>query len=471
MDRHSTPAAVNCQPSTDTLFGMYMTYQKKRPWFRRLLRWCFYSALTILVLLLLLLAYVSREALYNHFVRFPKEAAAWEAIRAARQPVKLDDGWGEYRGNCHSHSYISHDSEVPFETILEALKTADHDFIFMSDHAVDNIADYSIQWKGIHDGKLFVRGYEMDYGFMPWHLPDDTKLKKDEKVDVLAKQIGDLGGLLFFAHSEEERRWDLPELNGMEIYNLHTDTKDEGGNFYLKMLADIVLNIRTYPDQTLRLLYDPHPDIIAKWDELNKTRKIVGIQGTDAHQNNGFRGTYTAEDMLRIEDTSPKLLSEVKLNFATRALLRLCFGTFAPGDKVFEFELTPYERMVRYSATHILANELTEDALCASLKQGRAFVAFDMIADARGFVFFGEDGARKAVMGETVPLTETLRLRAASPCVGRIKVVHDGAVVHQTEGRELEFKPTERGNYRVEVELNILGKWVSWIYSNPLRVE
>lgn len=450
---------------------MYTPQKKKRSFIRRVLRWSLYSMFALLVLTLVLLGYMSREAIYNRFVQFPREAAAWDAIRASRQPVTLDDGWGEYRGNCHSHCYISHDSEVPFETVLEALKIADHDFIFMTDHAVDNIADYGIQWKGLHDGKLFVRGYEMDYGFMPWHLPDDTKLKKDENVDVLAHQIGELGGLLFFAHSEEERRWDLPELNGMEIYNLHTDTKDEGGNFYLKMLADIVLSVRKYPDQVIRLLYDPQTKILAKWDELNKTRKIVGIQGTDAHQNNGFRAFYTAEDTLRVEDTSPQEILNVKLNFLTRGLLHLFFGSFSAGDQVFHFQLDPYERMVRYSATHILANELTEDALCDGLRQGRVFVAFDMIADARTFVFFAEDGAQKAVMGEAMPFSDTVRLRSASPCAGRFKVVHDGAVVYQVEGTELDFKPTEPGNYRVEVELNIADAWVPWIYSNPLKLE
>jgi len=451
---------------------MYTSYtKKKRPLFRRLLRWSFFSVLTITVLLVLVLAFLSREAIYNRFVRFPKEAAAWNYIRAARQPVTLDDGWGEYVGNCHSHSHLSHDSDVPFETILEALKIANHDFIFMSDHADENIADYSVQWKGLYDGKLFVRGFEMGDGFMPWRLPDGTKLKKDEEPEVLAKQIKELGGLLFFAHSEEERLWDLPELNGMEIYNLHTDTKDEDGNFYLAMLADIVLSVGKYPDQVVRLLYDPQTEILARWDELNKTRKIVGIQGTDAHQNNGIRATYTAEDTLRIEDTSPELLTEVNLNFVTRGLLRLCFGKFAAGDQVFHFELGPYERMVRYSATHILANELTEEALCASLEQGRVFVAFDMIADSRGFVFFAEDGPLKAVMGEAIPLTETVRLRAASPHAGQIKVLRDGAVVHQVVGTQLDFKPTERGNYRVEVELRVVGDWVPWIYSNPLRLE
>lgn len=444
--------------------------RKKSSRLRRILRVTLIVGLVLFLVIAAGLAFVARGALYNRFVRFPKEAAAWELIRNSRQPVTLDDGWGAYRGNCHSHSYLSHDSQVPFEAVLAAMKVAEHDFIFMSDHCVDNIADYSIQWKGLHDGVLFVRGYEMGYGFMPWHLPDDTKLQKDEDPEVLARQIAELGGLLFFAHSEEERRWDLPELNGMEIYNLHTDTKDEGGNFYLSLLGDIVLSLGRYPDHVIRLLYDPQTDIMARWDELNKTRKIVGIQGTDAHQNNGFTGVYTADDTLKIADTSPQDVAELKLNFVTRGLLRLAFGPLSPGEEVFHFQLDPYERMVRYSATHILANELTEDALCESLRQGRAYVAFDMIADARNFVFFAEDRGVKAVMGEEMPFSDTVRLQVGSPHLGRIKVVHDGAVVYQEEGTTLDWHPTERGNYRVEVELYIVDSWVPWIYSNPLRL-
>jgi len=422
------------------------------------------------LLVTLALAWFARGAIYNRFVRFPQEAAAWESIRNNRQPVTLDDGWGAYRGNCHSHSSISHDSNVPFEEILAAMKIAERDFIFMTDHSVDDVADYSIQWKGLHDGILFVRGYEMGYGFMPWGLPDDTILKKSEDPAVLARQIEEKGGLLFFAHSEEEREWNLPELDGMEIYNLHTDTKDEGGNFYLQLLGDIVLSIRKYPDHVIRLLFDPQTAILANWDELNKTRKIVGIQGTDAHQNNGFTGVYTENDTLLIADTSPDTKGEISLNFFTRGLLRLFFGKFEPGDEVFHFQLDPYERMVRFSASHILANELTEEALCASLKQGRVYVAFDMIADAREFVFFAEDNDAKAVMGEEMPFSDTVQLRVASPHVGRIKVIHNGVSVFQVEGHELDWRPSAPGNYRVEVELYIVDQWAPWIYSNPLRL-
>ena len=39
-----------------------------------------------------------RGALYNRFVRFPREEAAWQAIRAQRQPVPDPSGWTEFRG-------------------------------------------------------------------------------------------------------------------------------------------------------------------------------------------------------------------------------------------------------------------------------------------------------------------------------------------------------------------------------------
>lgn len=449
---------------------MQTSSKKKTSLIRRILKWGLISGLVVTLLIVLVLAYVARGALYNRYVRFPKEAAAWQTIRDNLQPVTLDDGWGAYRGNCHSHSYISHDSQVPFEEILTALKSAERDFIFMSDHVVDDIADYSIQWKGMKDGVLFIRGYEMGSGFMPWGLPDDTILRRSTEDELLAEQIEERGGLLFFAHSEEERQWDLPQLDGMEIYNLHTDTKDEEGNFYLLLLGDIILSINKYPDHVIRLLFDRQTDILARWDQLNQDRKIVGIQGTDAHQNNGFVGLYTAEDTLRIDQTIPETIWEKELNFFTRGLLRLAFGAFSEGDQLFHFQLDPYERMVRYSATHILANELTEAALLDSLEQGRVFVGFDMIADCRGFVFFAQDGDRKAVMGETMPLSDSVRLRAAAPHEGRFTVVHDGVAIHQSTGTELDWRPTRPGVYRVEVELYIVDEWVPWIYANPVRI-
>ena len=91
---------------------------EKRIWLRRVI----WVAGAVIILLGVILLFWLRGALYNRFVSFPREEAAWRAIRAQRQPVADNAGWTEYRGILHTHSHLSHDSEVPFEEILRVLK-------------------------------------------------------------------------------------------------------------------------------------------------------------------------------------------------------------------------------------------------------------------------------------------------------------------------------------------------------------
>lgn len=451
--------------------------EKKRHPFRFLFRWTFRLAALLLFIALAIAAYWLRDGLYNHYITYPKQAQAWADLKKEFKPVSLDDGWNEYRGIIHSHSYLSHDSEVPFEDILKTMKDIQLDFILMSDHCDENIADYSKQWRGMHDGKLFVPGFEMDKGFMPSFLPPDTILKKNEDPATLAQQISDKGGLLFYVHSEEPRLWELPQLNGMEIYNIHTDFKEKEDKKW-PLLADILCNVRSYKPQLMRSIYIHRMEILARWDDLCRTRKITGFGGNDCHQNTGYRGFYeeksdggTAQPVLRIEDTSPETIKEFKLNFLTRGLLRLASGPLEPGKMLFHMQLDPYELMGQFCNTHVLARDLSEDAIKDSLKTGRAFVGFTLLADCRGFVYYAQDATGKAVMGETMSFGPETRLRAGSPLPCRFNVLKNGEVQTRQEGRELDYQPKTPGKYRVEAELNILGEWTPWIYANPIELK
>jgi len=434
---------------------------------RFVLRWL--VRLTLLALVLLFIAFVVyfRGALYNRFVQFPREARAWDAIRSARVDVTLEDGWEDYRGVCHSHSELSHDCDVPFEEILRVLKETGRSFICMSDHCEGGKADFSLQWDGVHDGVVFIPGYEMPHGFMPWGLPRETALDCGEDEEALARRIGDLGGVLFFAHTEEDRNWNLLELTGMEIYNIHTDFKDEG---FSRLIPDLILNLGAYPDQTFRLMFDRQTAILENWDRLNRTRKIVGIAANDCHQNNGVVGIYTPDGKLLLRDTSPDDIGTYSLNFFTRSLLRVFFGPLEPNRELFHFQLDPYERMVRYVSTHILAKELSKESVLDALRQGRVYVGFDMIADSTGFTFLAEGPDQRAVMGESIGLTPELRLRAAAPHRCRFTIKRDGQTVAQQVGTSLSWQPDAVGKYRVEAELEILGAWTPWVYTNPISV-
>lgn len=438
---------------------------------KRIIKWTLYSISILIVLILIGFLFLFRNALYNRFVEFPREQKAWEELRNQYQPPIYDDGWNDYAGVCHSHSELSHDSQVPFEEILRTLKQEKRQFICMSDHCDEGKADYSKQWRGEHDGVIFIPGYEMSYGFMPWGLPPETVLDCKKDAESLAKEIYEKGGLLFFAHSEEPREWHLPELVGMEIYNIHTNFKSLDKKYLIYTLApNIILNINKYHEQLLRSIFNPLTDVIRRWDEMNISRKIVGISANDCHQNTGFVGKITPQGTLYIEDTSPHKIGEYKLNFFSRLLLRILFGKLEPGKTIFHLQLDPYSLMVRYVATHILAHDLSEQSILEALKEGRVFVGFEMLAETRGFVFFADDGNVKAVFGEKIPLTPNLSLKMASPYPCKFIIYRHGIAVQEHEGRDFEWKPTEKGKYRVEAHLFLNKKWVPWVYTNPIEV-
>jgi hypothetical protein len=433
-----------------------------RFWFR----WGVRIGAGLAILVALILVFWLRGALYNRFVRFPREEAAWQAIRAQRQPVT--DQETEFRGILHAHSLHSHDSEMPFEEIARAMKIAGLDFICLSDHCIDGRADFDLQWRGLHEGKLFIPGFEMRNGFMPFGVASGVVLSNATDPAILARQISENDGLLFYAHPEEPRDWERPELVGMEIYNIHSDFKRSRGLGGL--LPDLLINQGRYPEHILRTVFRRPEEFLSRWDELNRTRHITGIAGNDCHQNVGFRGFYTAAGTVRIEDTSPETLKEIKLNWFTRPLARLLLGPLKPNRKVFHFQLDPYERMARFVNTHVLVGELTEPAIKDALRAGRVYVAFDMIADSSSFRWFATDGTTRAVMGETAALSSAMRLRALSPLPCRFTVVKDGKAVYQDYGRALEWTPIGPGKYRVEAELEVLKEWVPWVYANPIEL-
>src|SRR5262249_40940091 len=155
-----------------------------------------------------------------------------------------------------------------------------------------------------------------------------------------------------------------------EIYNIHSDSKTPG-NGPAALVPDLLVNERAYPELVFRRIFHRPTAFLQRWDTLNRTRHITGIAGNDCHQNNGVRAFVTPTNTIWFEDTSPRKLAELKLNWFTRPLAHVCFGRLEPNRKLFHFELTPYARMARFVNTHVLARELTEPAILDSLRAGR----------------------------------------------------------------------------------------------------
>jgi hypothetical protein len=140
-----------------------------------------------------------------------------------------------------------------------------------------------------------------------------------------------------------------------------------------------------------------------------------------------------------------------------------------PGDILVRVDLDPYYRSFRDVTTHILAPELTEDAIRTSLQQGHAYVSHDWMCDATGFSYVVPGGA-STIMGDEVKCAGGQKLLAQFPVACRIRLIKDGKAVADQQGDKLEFVAADPGVYRVEGWLTIDGEDRPWVYSNPIYV-
>ena len=435
----------------------------------RLGRYLWRALLVALGLIALTLGVLFARPLYHHLVSFPRDTAALERLRAEARPVALDDGWQEYRAVVHAHSYLSHDSEMPFAEILAAAQEARVEAMFMTDHCINRKADFVTQWSGLHEGVRFIRGWELHNGLLIWGLPESATVNCDAPLAETAARLATDGGLSAFGHTEMPRPYEVSDVGVMEIYNIHTDFLDEK---LLWLLPELLLNTARWPDLAIREVYDRPSAILRRWDEQNRTRKMVGFGASDAHRNLGLRLVYTADHRLWLRQTSRKSFTDPKIDVNSHAhtLLEWIFGPLTPGRELLRVDLDPYPRSLRYVSTHLLAQDNSEAALLGALREGRAFVAFDLLADTRGFVFFADADGRRATMGEEVAFTPGLRLKGEAPLSARWTVLRDGEVVATLEGRSLDWPVPVAGNYRVELAIKPGAEWLDWIYANPVRI-
>ena len=141
-----------------------------------------------------------------------------------------------------------------------------------------------------------------------------------------------------------------------------------------------------------------------------------------------------------------------------------------PGDLILDLDLDPYARSFHHVSTHLLVHELNEASVWQALREGRAYVAFDWIADPTGFVFRVETENAKWPIGSEVSTAAGLRLRAEAPLKGRFKLVRDGEVIVDRQSSSIAVPIDREGVYRVEVWLSLAGEARPWILTNPIYV-
>lgn len=351
--------------------------------------------------------------------------AAIQQINSQRATTETSSSWAEYKGVVHVHSFLGGHSSGTFSDIIEAAKANQLDFVIMTEHTEKDFDTAAMTLQGVHAGVLFINGNE-------------TVAATGDRLLTMP------GDISIVAYPEDFRNWSTPNLDGVEVYNVYTNTRHANP---VKAFFDVVWSHRAYPDLLFALYYERPNEGLRLWDQALTHARLTATAGNDAHANIG----------VTLQDSAGKTLAGIQLD--------------------------PYSTSFRLVRLHVLTNATkAPDAtkppdaahLLDSIKAGHCFIGFDLFGDSSGFKFEAFAAGQTVVQGDEIPLQNNLRLRVHTPVASRILLFKDGSVFLNESGiTTKEFPVTERGVYRVEIYLPqveaIIGE-KPWIISNPIYV-
>ena len=289
----------------------------------------------------------------------------------------------------------------------------------MTEHTEKDFDTAAMTLQGVHGNVLFVNGNE-------------TSVENGDRLLMLPEKVS------IVAYPEEFKNWETPGLNGVEVYNVYTNTRKANP---VLAFFDVIWSHRAYPDLLFALYYDRPNESLKKWDQELTRAKLTATAGNDSHANIG----------LSLRDNSGKTLAGIQLD--------------------------PYETSFRLVRLHVLTDPIKAldlGQLLYAIQAGHCFIGFDLFGDTSGFRFEAQTGTETRIQGDEISLNNDTRLRIHTPVAGRILLFKDGSVILNETGITMKEIPvTERGVYRVEVYLpeveRIIGE-KPWIISNPIYV-
>ena len=402
-------------------------------------RWKKAALIILAVFLLFQIPFIYRR------IRLGNLYSAIRQVNAARVVDQTASAYTDYKGVIHVHSSLGGHSFGNFADIISAANQNGLNFVVMTEHTSPVMDTSAMTLNGVHAGVLFINGNEINTASHDRMLlvPGSAEAAAANTVgtqEVLTHQKSQ-GHLSFIAYPQEFQSWDVNDYDGMEVYNLYTNTKKIN---YFVTFFDGLWSYWSYPDLMFARFYERPSDDLKRWDELiaKKNRRVVAIAGNDAHSNVGLRlGDLTGKELIGLH-------------------------------------LDPYERTFHIVRNHVLIekeNPLTSETLLTALASGHSYIAFDLFGDSSGFTFTAENSQGRKIMGDEIELLDGVRLSATTPVQARVLLIKDGQVIRDEDGTSRkDFPVSERGVYRVEVYLTQLGSLVKdkpWIISNPIYIK
>ena len=421
--------------------------------------------LAVVVLLFIVFLIFTAPSWWRHWVVYPRlEQERAELLTKRKTPQKFIE-LADYKGIFHTHCYWSHDSRGVLKEIIPAAKKAKLQFIFFSDHPHARLDTFPRAYHGTYDGIVMVSGTETGSGLMVCPM-DSVTINWSENEDRIIHRIVTNGGLVLYVHTEKPHRWANPDYQGMEIYNIHTDLLDEKS--ITPIIIDAAVNAKKYRPWVYRQFYDDQFTIWARWDSLNMKRRIVGMAGVDAHNNQNIRAHYLSDGRVEWVGPNAETLAIVKPGFKEKLLL----GKPDAAGWAFKWEIDTYFASFHFVNTHVFSDTLSAGAIRNNLVKGHAYVSFEHLAEADGFQFFARDrkGRIAAIMGDSISVADVKSLHAVSPLPVQFQCLRNGRVINQTtEVYNWQFDPQSKaGVYRIVANVKLGDEWKTWVLSNPI---
>ncbi len=349
--------------------------------------------------------------------------------------MKSTKRYFEYQGIIHVHSVFS-DGTRPIPEIAQIANEVGVDFLLITDH--NTLRGKLEGFEGWYGNLLVGIGNEINDAEDKNHylaFGIDEELGPPMKAEDYVQRVHQSGGLGIIAHPDESRKhiskyppypwtlWNSDLIHGIEIWNQMSEWM-EGLTHFNKIW-------RIWHPR--RSIISPKEETLARWDELNLKRKVVGIGGVDAH---GF--------------------------------LHRLWGPFS--IRVFRYKVS-----FRTIRTHVLSDEpisVGEDVQSAlqkiyrALKEARCFISHNYLGQARGFGFVAKNSEGQATMGESLVWRPNTVFEVHLPKAANLLLIHNGKPMDEKSGSDVTFEAGKPGVYRVEVKLNHR----PWIYSNHIRL-
>ncbi len=360
----------------------------------------------------------------------------------AQKVHRENQNYTDYKGVIHVHTSLGGHSTGSFDELIDGARKNELDFVVMTEHTTE-LYDTSAQTlSGVHGGVLFVGGQEVETATDRFLLlpgsPDAAQAKQLQTNDFLQKNHS-LGKVALITYPEKFKTWNSG-FDGIEVFSLHTNAKKMNP---VSGVFDIIWSYYSYPELVAADYFKRPDENLQKFDEVTAQRKSTLFAGSDAHSNIGFH----------------------------------LFGDDA-GNRIVNLKLDRYETIFHIVRTHILLEkdqQLNQENLLAALKDGHAFIGFDVLGNTEGFSFTAENGLENKIQGDEIAFAQGVNLKASAPQNARFVIFKNGGKVFENaDTSEVKFQTDERGTYRIEVYLDALGSpfdQTPWIISNPIYVK